>query len=264
MISSEENAKKFFCFTVDDNIRFLKEITETKPKSIFDHPYLDLYRRLHREFDLKVQLNLFYRLQEYDLSQMSGEYREEWESNAHWLKLSFHSDHRKSWPYAASGYEELFRDCKRVNDQIVRFASHSSLAKTTTIHCCRATKEGLAALSDLRVKGLLGLFGTRENPRMSYGIEEEKAELLRRGAMIRKGDLSFFAIDIVLNCFSKEEILRQLEELAYRQQINVMIHEQHYYADYKAYQPDFEEKLRAAFDWLRTGGYESAFLEECL
>ena len=43
-----------FCFTVDDNIRFLKEITENRYQSIFDHPYLAMYRRLHEEFDLKV------------------------------------------------------------------------------------------------------------------------------------------------------------------------------------------------------------------
>ena len=50
---------KTFCFTVDDN--FLKELTEGNYNSIFDHPYLALYRRLHERYGLKVQLNLFYR-----------------------------------------------------------------------------------------------------------------------------------------------------------------------------------------------------------
>ena len=49
--------KKTFCFTVDDNIRFLKEIAEKNYKSIFEHPYLAMYKRLHEDFDLKVQLN---------------------------------------------------------------------------------------------------------------------------------------------------------------------------------------------------------------
>ena len=79
----------FYRFSVDDNIRFLKEITENHYSSIFDHPYLSMYKRLHEEFDLEVQLNLFYRMPDFELSQMSDAYRCEWEENAHWLKLSF-------------------------------------------------------------------------------------------------------------------------------------------------------------------------------
>ena len=50
--------KKTFCFTVDDNIRFLKEIAEKNYKSIFEHPYLAMYKRLHEEFDLKGTVKL--------------------------------------------------------------------------------------------------------------------------------------------------------------------------------------------------------------
>ena len=56
---------KTFCFTVDDNIRFLKDLTEQKYTSIFDHPYLAMYKRLHDAFGLKVQLNLFYQTEGY-------------------------------------------------------------------------------------------------------------------------------------------------------------------------------------------------------
>lgn len=50
---------KQFCFTVDDNVRFLRELNAGRAESIFDHPYLALYRRLHERFGLKIQLNLF-------------------------------------------------------------------------------------------------------------------------------------------------------------------------------------------------------------
>ena len=82
---------KNFCFTVDDNIRFLKEITENHYQSIFDHPYIAVYKRLHEEFDLKIQLNLFYQMENFDLSLMSDAYYNEWKDNSDWLKLSFHS-----------------------------------------------------------------------------------------------------------------------------------------------------------------------------
>lgn len=254
---------KTFCFTVDDNIRCLKEITETSPKSLFEHPYLSVYKRLHEEFGLKVQLNLFYKTEGFDLSQMTDKYRDEWTENSDWLKLSFHSEYENVRPYEFSGYDEVFEDCKRVQDEILRFAP-GSLAKTTTVHFCLATPEGLKALRDNGVEGLLGLFGSDEQPRTSYGIVGGDANVIRNGHIVAVDGMSYGAIDIVLNCFSKENILEQLEKLKGRGGIRVMIHEQYFYKDYRNYQPDFEEKLRATFEFLTKEGYESRFFEELI
>lgn len=125
---------KSYCFTVDDNIRFLKELTQDVYSSIFDHPYLAMYRRLHEKFGLKVQLNLFYEMPGFDLSQVTDRYKDEFARNANWLKMSFHSKWENERPYECSAYEEVFRDGKAVNDQIVRFASPEALGKTTITH----------------------------------------------------------------------------------------------------------------------------------
>ena len=247
---------------MDDNIRFLKEITEKGYQSIFEHPYLAMYRRLHEEFDLKIQLNLFYRLDNFDLSMMSDAYYEEWKENADWLKLSFHSELENVNPYALSGYDEVYADCKRVHEQIDRFASPRSLASTTTVHCCLTTKDGLRAMEANGVKGLLGLFGTQEKPRTSYGIEESDAARIRNGEILQIGNISYASIDIVLNSFSTEEILLQLARMRQREGIRVMIHEQYFYADYYMYQPEFEQKLRATFTDLRENDYQSSFFED--
>ena len=255
---------KHYCFTVDDNIRFLKEITENHYQSMFDHPYLAMYRRLHTEFGLKIQLNLFYRMENFDLSQMSDAYYEEWKENSDWLKLSFHSDFENVRPYEFSGYDELYGDCKRVHEQILRFASHEVLANTTTIHYCLLTEGGLMAMEDNRVFGLLGLFGSNQNPRTSYGIAESEAEKIRNGEILKIGKISFASIDIVLNCFSISEILEKLMHMKQRNCIRVMIHEQYFYGDYPAYQENFERKLETVFAFLETHSYASRFFEEML
>lgn len=253
---------KTFCFTVDDNIRFLKDLTEQKYTSIFDHPYLAMYKRLHDAFGLKVQLNLFYQMEGFQLSQMSASYYSQWEENADWLKLSFHSDRENVRPYETSGYDEVYRDCQRVNREIVRFASPSALAKTTTIHYCYTTAEGLKALVDNQVQGLLGLFGSEEAPRTSYSLEEEYAQRIRSGETVACGKVSVAAIHVILNKFSKAEILAQLEALMQAEDIRVMIHEQYFYPDFRRYQPDFEEKLAATFGFLKAQGYQSCHFEE--
>ena len=228
---------------------------------MFEHPYLAMYKRLHEEFGLKIQLNLFYRLGDFNLSQVSDAYYREWEKNSDWLKLSFHSELENVRPYVNSGYDEVFEDCKRVNKEIVRFASPAALAKTTTIHYCLLTEGGLRAVEDNNISGLLGLFGTNDNPRCSYSIDEEKAEPIRNGEVLKIGNIYFASIDIILNNFSKDDILKQLMSLSHRDSIRVMIHEQYFYSDYSHYIPEFENRLRATFAFLSSHDYQSCFFE---
>ena len=253
---------KKFCFTVDDNIIFLKDLTCGNYKSIFAHPYLGLYKKLHEKYDLKIQLNLFYESDGFDLSQMSDRYRDEWAANADWLKLSFHSKRELPRPYEHSGYGEVFEDCEKVHRQILRFASDRSLAKTTTLHYCLATEDGVRALGEFGVRGLLGLYGSADAPRSSYCSNERESEQIRGGQTVVRDGIAYAGIDIVLNSFTKSEIISRLNEISGRELIKVMIHEQYFYPGDRHYQPDFEEKLDAAFASLTSAGYESTFFED--
>lgn len=255
---------KSFCFTIDDNIRLFKEITERGYNSIFEHPYLAMLHRLHDKFGLKIQLNLFYATENFDLSQMSDCYKSEWSAVSDWLKMSFHSHHENVSPYESSGYSEVFDDCKAVNREILRFASRNCLADTTTIHFCKTTKDGLLALKDNGVRGLLGLFGDDDNPRTSYEISEDKASRIRNGEIVCIDDITFASIDMVVNTVRIEEITALLSKLLSRSTLRIMIHEQYFYEDYQLYQPDFEEKLTLAFKLLSESGYQSRFFEELI
>ena len=255
---------KSFCFTIDDNIRFFKELTEENFESMFEHPYLAMLRRLHEKFDLKIQLNLFYRLGDFDLSMMTDRYAAEWERAADWLKLSFHSEWENVCPYESSGYDEVFDHCRAVHREILRFASARSLAKTTTIHYCRATADGLRAMTDNGVSGLLGLFGTAEKPRTSYEIPEDDAAKIRAGQTVMIGGMAFASLDMIINDVKIESIVPDLTALLSRDALRVMIHEQYFYKDYRAYQPNFEEKLTTVFSLLCDKGYKSCFFEDWL
>ena len=255
---------KNFCFTVDDNIRFFRETAERGYESIFEHPYLDMYRRLHEKYGLKIQLNLFYEDEKFNLSEMPDRYRGEWAACADWLKLSFHSDFENVRPYENSGFDEVFSDCRAVNEEILRFASEKNLAKTTTVHYCQTTKDGVRALSENGVLGLLGLFGSEASPASSYSIEEESAAKIRQGITLSLDGMAFSSLDMVINTFKIDDILPRLEELSLRDSLRVMIHEQYFYEDYKSYQPDFEEKLVTVFSYLTKNDYESFFFEELI
>ena len=255
---------KRFCFTVDDNVRVFKELTEGCYPSIFDHPYLAVYRRLHEKYGLCVQLNLFYACEGFTLAQMTDRYKSEFEKNADWLKMSFHSRIENLRPYEGAGYNEVYADCAAVEDEIIRFAGKDTLAKTTTIHFCLLTEEGVRAMKERGTKGLLGLYGTKESPRLSYQTEETRGARIREGETVLDGEIFYAGIDIVLNLYGKEENLARLSSLYGRALIKVMIHEQYFYSDYPLYQKDFEEKLDAVFAAFDKVGYQSTFFENTL
>ena len=255
---------KRYCFTVDDNIRFLKELTHSDAKSIFEHPYLAMYRRLHERYGAKIQLNLFYEVDGFDLSQMTSKYNDEWKSNSHWLKLSFHSRMENVYPYQYSDYDEVFTDCKSVHDEILRFASEEALGKTTTVHYCKATDEGIRALKDNGVKGLLGLYGDFNKPRHSYNNTPDECDAMRKGGGIIRDGIMYSGIDVILNNFSVDEIISELEKIKDRDFVKIMIHEQFFYEDYPHYIENYEERLKAAFEFLIGSGFHSIFFEELL
>ncbi len=79
--------------------------------------------------------------------------------------------------------------------------------------------------------------------------------------MISDG-IAYAKIDVIMNKYSQEQILESLSSLCGRELIKIMIHEQYFYPDYPRYQPDFEEKIDAAFAFLKENGYESTFWED--
>ncbi len=256
---------KQFCLTIDDNIRFLEELTNGTYESLFSHSYLQLLKKLHDIYGVKIQLNLFYENTTFTLAQMTDKYRLEWKQNADWLKLSFHSRAENIKPYEKAGYDEVYEDCMAVQEQILRFAGQEALGKTTTVHYCLTTKKGVQALNDCGFLGLLGLYGTEKEPRISYSCSLVDAKKAQNGAIIRYADMAFAGIDIVLNNHRPQEIVSTLQKLHNRKQVKIMIHEQHFYSDWSAYyESDYEERITAALDFLQKQGFTSCFFEEMI
>ena len=99
--------------SVDDNIWFLQDIAKNADtyKSIFDNPYLAVYKNVHDTYGTKVHFNIYMECPEFggfNLTQMPDKYKREWQANASWLHLSFHA--RKNFPdkpYVETDYSTM-------------------------------------------------------------------------------------------------------------------------------------------------------------
>lgn len=275
------NAGGKYALSVDDNIWWLAELNRDQPASIFDHPYLAIYRRAHEQFGAKVRLNLFYQVEgdaiekygPFNLSMMTDRYKAEFEKNSDWLHLAFHSlQEEPGKPYLSSPYEEVYEDCKKVHDEIIRFAGEKTLEHDTTVHFGECSPEGIRALQSLGVRALMGYIALDKNgkPSVSYNLSPEKVLETQRYGFWRdpQTGMVYGKIDVVMNLYSPEriaEILTEEHEVhPHRGFIEIMIHEQYFHSDYKLYEPDYAERIFAGCRWCHEKGYQGTFVEEAL
>jgi len=270
-----------YSLSVDDNIRFLADLTLQPRHSLFDHPYLALYKRMHERFGAKVRLNLFYRMDgitfaqygAFDLSMMTDRYRSEFIEHSDWLHLAFHSlQETPAYPYRNASYEEMQRDMQRVEREIIRFAGEQTLERATTIHFGQCTAEGVRALREGGIRELMGFMELDRlgRPSVSYGLSVERVLQTQRYGFWKdeKSDMIYGKIDVVMNAHSPRRIVEILEKQhadhPMRGFVEIMIHEQYFYADYCNYEPDYEERIEEGCRWCQEHGYSGAFAEEVI
>lgn len=258
-----------YCFTLDDNIRFLEESTCFGYKSIFQHPYMALFQRLHQTYGAKFQFNMYYSYEPggFSLMDVPSIWREELEANAHWMRFSFHARHNDPpFPYAYSTPDEVLRDYTNVMSQMRRIAGKAATDGSTTIHYACLSREECVELRKLGVRGLIGMFFSESGSGgLRYYLTAEQARQLQQHPLWYddETDICFACNDAVLNTLLLENIL---PTLAHRRKnfYHVMIHEQYFYPDYCDWQPDFAQKVELALKWFQEMNLKSCFLEEII
>ncbi len=261
----------------DDNILFLQNLTQNRDvyTSIFEDPYLAVYKKAHDLYGAKVHLNLFYGFTPtpaehtkdrpyFDLSMMTEKFREEFRANAHWLKLAFHArQERPYWPYRHDGPEVIRKDCIDVCRQILRFAGPECLADTTTVHFGTANLSCVRALRELGIRSLTGYFERdgRGRPLVAYYTDGPLLDHIgaRDFWYDTQEDMLFGRIDRVLNDDPLEQVMEDVRAIAADPHrggfISLMIHEQYFYEDYMGYLPDFEKRVLEPCKYLAELGY---------
>ena len=275
-----------FRVSSDDNIIFLQDITKNKDvyKSIFENPYLAMYKKAHDLHGAKVHLNLFYefhpeernrfsdKAREYfDLSMMTDKFKDEFRANSDWLKLAFHSQNEyPECPYKNTTAEQITQDCVKVCREIVRFAGKECISDSTTVHYGAVNREGVRALRALGFRSLTGYFERAKDgrPLVAYSTDGELLDHIgaRDFWYDTEEDMMFGRIDHVLNTGSFEDVMAGVKAAVNDVHrggfVSIMIHEQYFHSDYVRYLPDFEARVLESCRYLHEKGYVGAHITE--
>jgi len=266
--------RRIFRLSVDDNVRFLQDIAEHQYSSIFENPFLAMYRSLHEKYGVKVHMNIYWESPEYGdftLPAFPDRYKQEWMDNRDWLHLSFHARADKpDWPYINAGYRQVYDDCAPVMEQIRRFAGE--VGHVTTLHFAETGEEGIRALYDCGVRVLLGDYTEDENgnPIICYGATREQYNAVRKHCFWKDPvtKMIFCPCDLVLNTGRLEDIRSSMNAFERRWPdrafVDILIHEQYFYPDYENYLPDYAQRLEEGILWCLENGYQPGFIDEII
>ena len=259
-------------FSTDDNIWFLRDIARNSGtyKSIFDNPYLAFWRDMHRKYRARIHHNIYYETSGFNLSQMPDKYRSEWQANSDWMRLTFHARaNDPARPYIHASTEQIREDYRLVTREIERFAGKALLSPVTTIHWAIATRAAARALRQEGVRVLLGVDAFRDDlPYVGYYLTVPQLHsVLGRDYWKDVGeDIIYIHHDMVINHVLPNEVAPRLEQLAadphQSEVIELIIHEQYFYPEYRAYEPDYRERVERTIEWVTRRGYKPVFFEE--
>ncbi len=258
--------------STDDNIWFFRDIARNadRYRSIFDNPYLGFWRELHTKYGAKVHFNIYYETEGFNLSQFPVKYRPEWQNNRDWIRLTFHARaNDPDRPYANAPAAQLVNDYRLVSGEIMRFAGKELLSPVTTVHWGETTREGAIALRKEGIRIMPGYFRLEDGrPQVSYYLNEAQVRYLagRDYWKDTTTDIVFIRHDAVLNLIQADDVVKILEGIAsdphQSEVMELMIHEQYFYSDYKAYEPDYRVRVERAVEWVTKKGYKPVFYSD--
>ncbi len=230
----------------------------------------------------------------FNLSMMTDAYKHEFEANADWLTFSCHANaNYPNMPNKVLPPSFISEAIRKVHKEVIRFAGHKSLIPLTTMHWGNGYTEQLRAFRENGYKIQCGSFRMVNNDEAYIGyFGRDGLPVHIRGAGLdaysqksdaddnnpgrdvwkdNKEDIIYSHTDMVLNTVSTmptDKIECWIDDyLASHPQKEIMsliIHEEYYYKDYKAYIPDCGERILKAIRYVHKLGFRGVALEKLL
>ena len=269
-----KNSYKRFRTYIDDHSFFFRDILKKNYKSIFDCFYLAKLRQLHRDFGAKINLNCFNTTPERDfrLSMFPDKYKSEFEDNAHWLRLAFHSENEfPNIPYKNATPKQLAADFDLIARELKRIAG-SAYTVGLQIHWADVPPDCYQVLADRGVK-MLPTRGRKPDSKKrkicDYHLPDNILEYLHynQGWMHFDSGLIFYAGSTGTREHTPVDkagpsLLTVIENPAKNHLINIAGHEQYWWPFYKNFVPDNYERWATGFRFVVDRGYKPIWIED--
>lgn len=193
------NNSKFMHISLDDFIEAFEDITNNSDiyNSIFENSTFSYLKMLHDNYGAVISCYTYYESdnKEFNLSQCTDKYKNEFEENSVWLKFSFHTLN-SSKNYSNISGEETREDYYKVLSELLRITgSYKCIDTVIRLQNFVGNKESLEAImkTDMGIQGVLGA----DDKRRSYYLDDyQNSYLYNYDYYVDEEGLDFFRTDL--------------------------------------------------------------------
>lgn len=178
----------FYHFSIDDVFISLMEVSD-KRISLFEHPFFDFLRQMHKDFDTNTDLYVFYRQKlngiMRTLTEVCESLKSDFTENS-WLRLGPHSLDEGTPPYTQSLGDQV----KIVNSlcaEIERFAGINALSKWLRLH---HFSEQYELAEQFHARGIQVLLST-DKEATSYCLPADRRDHLKANGIVNYRGMTF-------------------------------------------------------------------------
>ena len=268
-------------FFIDDCIFFLRNAAVNDLPSLFDDLFLRRLREIHDKYGSCFSLNLFFHDDHHDfsLTEFPERYRQEFQENSDWLKLSFHAKSEfPDRPYQSADAATLAADFDEVYREVCRFAGPECFIAPMVIHWAMTNPENFPVLTERGTRCLAGGFidsisHTGESHRVTvtdigFHYEQDVARYIssRHRYYDKRYDLILVDDLVICNYDDIDAIRKAFARLAAedRDTCNIITHEQYCYPDYFNFIPNHLDRIEEACRLAAEAGYRPTFFNRGL
>ena len=171
--------------SIDDTIRIFQQLTDSKPKSIFNLPFFHYFKVLHDRFGLVLSCYCFWQYKDFTLAVCTRDYRSEFEANSNWLRFGFHG-YNPHCDYGKQNELDSEKQYNLVMNNLAEIVGYIALDEVIRIHKFSATKTFVKYMNSAKYP-IKGLFSSDDN-RISYSLSlQENNFLIKTGSYNYKG-----------------------------------------------------------------------------
>ncbi len=246
--------KSYIHISFDDTFEILKDLTinEKTYDSIFDNETLAFLHRLHKTFGAVFSMYCFYENGEYNLSQFTDSFSEEFSENSDWLKFGFHS-YNPDANFSELDYDTAKEQYTQTTTQLKRIVGDSALDDTLRLHNFAGNAASINAISSEEIDGLF----TADDDRISYDLNESDSNYISNNdyLYVKENNVHYISTDLRLERTDKpyKELNKIRSDIKQNGFMEVFTHE------YLLSNKEMKTKLIITCFWAMSNGYTWAF-----
>lgn len=257
-VDDNNEADKVIHLSFDDVIGVFEELKEKDPNSIFELNTFGWLKDLHEKYGTTVSCYVFYEDGDFNLSQVSGKYKDEFVQNSDWLRFGFHTKN------ASTDYIEksIVDDYSSTINELERIVGSESIDNFIRLHMFQCTYEEIQKLTTLKYEPVTGLF-TADDNRQSYYLSGDENSYIYSHEYLYDEDLNIWFASTVMRIEYIDNIKTKIDELstsAWNNQRNCLIIFTHEWA----LDIENKKKIETLFKYAIENGYTPVLLEDVM